>query len=148
MEKKFEKPSDRIREKETLDIFFEDKDCSFIQSDEFSKNDAKIISKELEVIGFCEVKTMFKNVEDTDYVRIGLRKICSSQEKSILKDTPFLFIWRFNNAIGSVWLQNVKGKVEWGGRKVPREGSYFDRELMLYINKDCLTIIELKKLGL
>tara|TARA_R110002153_G_scaffold218036_1_gene370517 strand:- start:7279 stop:7719 length:441 start_codon:yes stop_codon:yes gene_type:complete len=146
MEKKFEKPSDRIREKETLDIFFEDKDCSFIQSDEFSKNDAKIISKELEVIGFCEVKTMFKNVEDTDYVRIGLRKICSSQEKSILQDTPFLFIWRFNNAIGSVWLQNVKGKVEWGGRKVPREGSYFDRELMLYINKDCLTIIDAKKL--
>ena len=146
MEKKFEKPSDRIREKETLDIFFKDKDCSFIQSDEFSKNDAKIISKELEVIGFCEVKTMFKNVEDTDYVRIGLRKICSSQEKSILQDTPFLFIWRFNNAIGSVWLQNVKGKVEWGGRKVPREGSYFDRELMLYINKDCLTIIDAKKL--
>tara|TARA_R110002073_G_scaffold30649_10_gene95219 strand:- start:1940 stop:2380 length:441 start_codon:yes stop_codon:yes gene_type:complete len=146
MEKKFEKPSDRIREKETLDIFFEDKDCSFIQSDEFSKNDAKIISKELEVIGFCEVKTMFKNVEDTDYVRIGLRKICSSQEKFILQDTPFLFIWRFNNAIGSVWLQNVKGKVEWGGRKVPREGSYFDRELMLYINKDCLTIIDAKKL--
>jgi hypothetical protein len=148
MEKKFEKPSDRIREKETLDIFFKDKDCSFIQSDEFSKNDAKIISNELEVIGFCEVKTMFKNVEDTDYVRIGLRKICSSQEKSILQDTPFLFIWRFNNAIGSVWLQNVKGKVEWGGRKVPREGSYFDRELMLYIDKDCLTIIESKKLGL
>jgi len=146
MEKKFEKPSDRIREKETLDIFFKDKDCSFIQSDEFSKNDAKIISNELEVIGFCEVKTMFKNVEDTDYVRIGLRKICSSQEKSILQDTPFLFIWRFNNAIGSVWLQNVKGKVEWGGRKVPREGSYFDRELMLYIDKDCLTIIESKKL--
>ena len=146
MEKKFEKPSDRIREKETLDIFFEDKDCSFIQSDEFSKNDAKIISKELEVIGFCEVKTMFKNVEDTDYVRIGLRKICSSQEKSILQDTPFLFIWRFNNAIGSVWLQNVKGKVEWGGRKVPREGSYFDRELMLYIDKTCLTIIEAKEL--
>tara|TARA_R110000822_G_scaffold55781_2_gene141425 strand:- start:568 stop:1008 length:441 start_codon:yes stop_codon:yes gene_type:complete len=146
MEKKFEKPSDRIREKETLDIFFKDKDCSFIQSDEFSKNDAKIISKELEVIGFCEVKTMFKNVEDTDYVRIGLRKICSSQEKSILQDTPFLFIWRFNNAIGSVWLQNVKGKVEWGGRKVPREGSYFDRELMLYIDKTCLTIIEAKEL--
>lgn len=146
MEKKFEKPSDRIREKETLDIFFKDKDCSFIQSDEFSKSDAKIITKELEVIGFCEVKTMFKNVEDTDYVRIGLRKICSSQEKSILQNTPFLFIWRFNNAIGSVWLQNVKGKVEWGGRKVPREGSYFDRELMLYIDKDCLTIIESKKL--
>ena len=43
-------------------------------------------------------------------------------------------------------MQNVKGKVEWGGRKVPRKGSYFDRELMLYIDKTCLTIIEAKEL--
>jgi hypothetical protein len=146
VEKKFEKPSDREREKETLDIFFEDKDFSFIQSDEFSKDDAKLISYDLEVVGLCEVKTMFKNVEDTEFVRIGLRKICSSQEKSILQKLPFLFIWRFNNAIGSVWLEFVKGKVEWGGRKVPREGSYFDRELMLYIDKSCLKIINAKKL--
>lgn len=146
MEKKFEKPSDREREKETLDIFFEDKDFSFIQSDEFSKEDAKLISSDLDVIGLCEVKTMFKNVEDTEFVRIGLRKICSSQEKSILQKLPFLFIWRFNNAIGSLWLENVKGKVEWGGRKVPREGSYFDRELMLYIDKSCLKIINAKEL--
>jgi len=89
---------------------------------------------------------MFKNVEDTEFVRIGLRKICSSQEKSILQKLPFLFIWRFNNAIGSLWLENVKGKVEWGGRKVPREGSYFDRELMLYIDKSCLKIINAKEL--
>jgi len=146
VEKKFEKPSDREREKETLDIFFEDKDFSFIQSDEFSKEDAKLISSDLDVIGLCEVKTMFKNVEDTEFVRIGLRKICSSQEKSILQKLPFLFIWRFNNAIGSLWLENVKGKVEWGGRKVPREGSYFDRELMLYIDKSCLKIINAKEL--
>ena len=146
MEKKFETKNDRAREKETLEIFFKDKSHTFIQSESFSKNDAKIISSDLNVVGFCEVKTMLKNVEDTEYVRIGLRKVCASQEKSILEKQPFLFIWRFNNAIGSVWLEKVKGKVMWGGRKVPREGSYFDRELMFYIDKSCLTIINAKKL--
>ena len=146
MEKKFETKKDRAREKDTLEIFFKDKQFTFIQSEDFSKNDAKIISEDLNVVGFCEVKTMLKNLEDTDYVRIGLRKVCSSQEKSILEQQPFLFIWRFNNAIGSIWLENIKGKVMWGGRKIPRKGSYFDRELMLYIDKSCLKIINAKEL--
>lgn len=145
IEKIFEKQSDRDREKETLELFFADKDFSFIQCDELSKDDAKIINKDLLIVGFCEVKTMFKNIEDTNYVRIGLRKVCSSQEKSILKSKPFLFIWRFNNAIGSIWLENIKGNVRWGGRKTPRQGSLFDRELMLYIDKKNLTLLKNKK---
>ena len=147
IEKRFEKQSDREREKETLEIFFQDKEFTFIQSDELSKEDAKIINDDLLIIGYCEVKTMFKNLEDTEYVRIGLRKICSSQEKSILKGKPFLFIWRFNNAIGSIWLEQIKGTVRWGGRKNPRQGSLFDRELILYINKNNLKIINAKKLN-
>tara|TARA_R110002012_G_scaffold242396_1_gene416779 strand:- start:610 stop:1053 length:444 start_codon:yes stop_codon:yes gene_type:complete len=145
IEKRFEKQSDRDREKETLELFFENKDFTFIQCDELSKDDAKIINKDLLIVGFCEVKTMFKNIEDTSYVRIGLRKVCSSQEKSILKSKPFLFIWRFNNAIGSIWLENIKGNVRWGGRKTPRQGSLFDRELMLYIDKKNLTLLKNKK---
>lgn len=146
MEKRFETDKDKQREKETLELFFTDKRFTFIQSEDLSKNDAKIVSENLEVVGFCEVKTMFKNVEETEYVRISLRKICSSQEKSILEQQPFLLIWRFNNAIGSIWLENIKGNVMWGGRKVPRKGSYFDRELMLYIDKSNLKIIKAKEL--
>ena len=146
MSVKFEKKSDRDRETETLGIFFKDKEFSYIQGGEFDKEDAKIINEDLLVVGLCEVKTMFKNVEDTDFVRIGLRKIHSSQEKSVYKGLPFLLIWRFNNAIGSLWLQDLIGSVKWGGRKVPREGSTWDRELMIYIDKSKLKLIEATKL--
>ena len=81
MSVKFEQKSDRDRENETLSIFFKDKDFSYIQGGEFDKEDAKIINDNLLVVGLCEVKTMFKNVEDADFVRIGLRKIHSSQEE-------------------------------------------------------------------
>ena len=146
MSVKFEQKSDRDRENETLSIFFKDKDFSYIQGGEFDKEDAKIINDNLLVVGLCEVKTMFKDVEDADFVRIGLRKIHSSQEKSVYKNLPFLLLWRFNNAIGSLWLQDLAGSVKWGGRKVPREGSTWDRELMIYIDKSKLKLIEATKL--
>lgn len=141
-EKKFEKESDRKREAETLRILLEGKPLIFNQDEELSTSDAEILNeKSLDVVAICEVKTMFKDIGDTDFVRISLRKIYNCQNKSIKKGLPFLLVWRFNNGIGHIWLKNLKGSVSWGGRKNPREGSVWDRELMIYVQQSNLTLI-------
>ena len=143
-EPKFEKESDRLREEETLRLLLEGKDLTFNQLGKFAPVDAEIVdNRTLEVVSLCEIKTMSLNMSEIFKVRTSVRKIQHCQKESLEKGLPLCIAWRFNDGIGYIWMKEItKATVEWGGMKNPRPGSIWDRELMLYIDIELLTIIK------
>ncbi len=143
-EPRFEKNSDRVREKETLRILLEGKDLTYKQLDKFAPVDAEIIdNKTMEIVSLCEIKTMSLNMCDIKRVRTSVRKIQHCQKEALYRELPLCIAWRFLDGIGYTWMRGIKkATVEWGGMKIPRPGSIWDRELLFYIDIDDLTIIK------
>jgi len=57
-EPRFEKSSDRVREKETLRILLEGKDLTYKQLDNFAPVDAEIIdNKTMEIVSHKEIRS-------------------------------------------------------------------------------------------
>ena len=143
-EPQYEKPSDRVREEDTLRILLEGKDLNFVQLDTYAPVDAEIIdNKTMKVVSLCEIKTMSLNMADIKRVRTSVRKIHHCQKEALYRDLPLCIAWRFLDGVGFIWMRKItKATVEWGGMKNPRPGSIWDRELLFYIDINKLTIIK------
>lgn len=143
-EPQYEKPSDRVREEDTLRILLDGKDLNFVQLGKYAPVDAEIVdNKTMKVVSLCEIKTMSLNMSDIKRVRTSVRKIHHCQKEALHRDLPLCIAWRFLDGIGFIWMRKItKATVEWGGMKNPRPGSIWDRELLFYIDINKLTIIK------
>ncbi len=145
-EPRFEKNSDRKREKETLDILVKDKDLTFNMLEKFAPVDAEIIDiKTKKILSLCEIKSYYKYLKDVVTVKTSVRKIYHCQRDALYRTLPLCLAWRLRDAVAYIWMTDIsEAKVKWGGMPKPRPGSIWDRELLFYININLLTIIKLK----
>ena len=72
-EPRFEKDSDRKREKETLEILVKDKELTFNMLEKFAPVDAEIIDiKTKKILSLCEIKSYYKYLKDINLYAIHL----------------------------------------------------------------------------
>jgi hypothetical protein len=140
---KFENPSNRNRQTEALKLFCKEFELTFVENKDFAYLDATL-RKDTKFIGQAEVKGVHSNYEDKDFVVISMRKLVDCQKEQIKNKKPVAIIWAFNDCIAYERLENLSGEFYFGGRK-KRKGSTHDIELIVKIDKQKLTKIEVNK---
>ena len=140
---KFENPLNRSRQTQALQIFCKEFELTFIENKDFAFLDATL-RKDTKFIGQAEVKGVHSNYEDKDFVVVSMRKLVDCQKEQIKNKKPVAIIWAFDDCIAYERLENLSGEFYFGGRK-KRKGSTHDIELMVKIDKNLLTKIEVNK---
>ena len=143
MTRKFESDEDRVRERETLTLLTKEKLLQFKLMDTFCAFDAKLY-KDNKLLSIAEVKTYKSDFEQANlHVILSLKKMANIQDYCKKWKIPCCFIYRFNDRIGYYFLHEIKNaKCEYGGRNEIRNGSTYDRELLIKVPKKSLKFLE------
>ena len=132
MSKTFETQDDRNFQKKAVDLLIKDKATfwaddqgTHAQVDYVVKDGDKIIAA-VEIKGVRKVKSVYDNHSPV----VGLRKLVDLQKFARIKRIPnAILVWAYEDGIKYTTLNNLKGKIYYGGRP-PRPGSTNDQELM------------------
>lgn len=127
---RFESEQDIHREQKAITKFTELFHGSFKKLDD-NDIDFKIFDSEGNHIAYAEVKGRMKTIQDAFPLPVAARKLVKLADKRL---NPVM-IWACLDGIVYCKVKNIKGIIQWGGRK-PRPGSYNDEELMVYLDKN------------
>ena len=127
---RFESEQDIHREQKAITKFIELFHGSFKKLDD-NDIDFKIFDSEGNLIAYAEVKGRMKTIQDAFPLPVAARKLVKLADKRL---NPVM-IWACLDGIVYCKVKNIKGNIQWGGRK-PRPGSYNDEELMVYLDKN------------
>lgn len=127
---RFESEQDIHREQKAITKFIELFHGSFKKLDD-NDIDFKIFDSEGNHIAYAEVKGRMKTIQDAFPLPVAARKLVKLADKRL---NPVM-IWACLDGIVYCKVKNIKGIIQWGGRK-PRPGSYNDEELMVYLDKN------------
>jgi hypothetical protein len=127
---RFESEQDIHREQKAITKFIELFHGSFKKLDD-NDIDFKIFDSEGNHIAYAEVKGRMKTIQDAFPLPVAARKLVKLADKRL---NPVM-IWACLDGIVYCKVKNIKGNIQWGGRK-PRPGSYNDEELMVYLDKN------------
>ena len=140
---KFENIENRSRQTQALQIFCKEFELTFVENKDFAFLDATL-RKDTKFIGQAEVKGVYSNYDDKDFVVVSMRKMVDCQKEQIKNKKPVAIIWAFDDCIAYAKLKDLSGEFYFGGRK-KRKGSTHDIELMVKIDKQKLIKIENNK---
>ena len=124
----FEVQSDRERELKAISHFCSLFDYEFKKLDQFNI-DFEITENKIPII-YAEVKGRNYNIFEGNNFAVAIKKI----NKLAQHKNPVL-VWACYDGIVFGQLKNLEGIVKWGGRKIKREKSITDQELMAYYPK-------------
>jgi hypothetical protein len=127
---RFESEQDIHREQKAITKFIELFHGSFKKLDD-NDIDFKVFDSEGNHIAYAEVKGRMKTIQDAFPLPVAARKLVKLADKRL---NPVM-IWACLDGIVYCKVKNIKGNIQWGGRK-PRPGSYNDEELMVYLDKN------------
>lgn len=142
IETRFETTQDRTREMDTLDTLCKSKGLDFEMTNELNPVDA-VLFKGDTVVAYAEVKTYKQTfARAKEYIFISIRKLASLQQVSLSNNIPSCMVYRFNDCIGYYFISEIDGAAcGWDGRS-KRDGSVYDKELVVHVPKTLLKIIK------
>lgn len=140
-ERRFETNDDRTREALTLLRLADHAGLTVELMQELSPVDAKLY-RNGKVVAYAEVKTYKQTFEKAKtYIFVAVKKLAKLQEVSVANRVPVYMVYRFNDCIGYYAISQIDGaRCGWDGRN-PREGSMYDKELVVYIPKSMMKLI-------
>ena len=127
---RFESEQDIHREQKAITKFIELFHGSSKKLDD-NDIDFKIFDSDGNHIAYAEVKGRMKTIQNAFPLPVAARKLVKLADKRL---NPVM-IWACLDGIVYCKVKNIKGIIQWGGRK-PRPGSYNDEELMVYLDKN------------
>ena len=132
MSKTFETKRDVDFQLKAIQLLIKDRDGLGIQDQGPHAAVDYIVHRDGEDIAAVEIKGVrkVKSVFDDHEPVVGLRKLVDLQAFARQRQIPnAILVWAYEDGIKYTTLNNLKGKVYYGGRK-PRPGSTNDQELM------------------
>ena len=143
IESRFESQEDREREKDTLSILCGERGLRFELLNELNPVDVALYDKDDKVVAYAEVKTYQQCfAKAKPHIFISIRKLVSLQKVSRDNEVPSCMVYRFEDCIGYYFISEIEGATcGWDGREA-REGSVYDRELVVHIPKTLLKTIK------
>lgn len=138
----FETQQDRARENETLALLCKEKGLTYKLNDRYNVVDAGLY-KDDKLVAIAEVKTTHKIAyhDAKQAVYIALKKIYGLQKRSVEQRVPCCIVFRFKDCIGYFFLHELYDAVCGYTKRGRREGSLYDRELIILIRKEQFKII-------
>lgn len=127
--KTFETEQDLSREKKAIETFVKVFGGAYKKLDP-QDIDFKVFDKDAKLIAYAEVKGRLKSMKSAYPLPVSLNKLT----KLINKRLNPVLIWACDDGIIYGKAHSLVGEVRFGGR-VPREGSEYDAEMMVYYEK-------------
>lgn len=126
----FETEEDLRREMRAMKLFVSIFGGSFKKLDPLDI-DYKVFDEEGKLIAYAEVKGRIRTMHDAYPLPISARKII----KLIDKRVQPVIIWACEDGIIYGRADKLVGTIRFSGRREPREGAYYDTEMMVYFDK-------------
>ena len=134
MRVRFERAEDILREEKAVSLFVGDRQDLVYKGLGPHDVDFSIHKKgESKATAYVEIKGVKKveSVYDSHTPVVAIKKLVTLQKLVNEKECEHVYIaWAYNDGIKYAKIQDLKGKLVWGGQKSRRHGSYYDHELM------------------
>lgn len=145
MRVRFERAEDILREEKAVDLFLRGREDLGYKGLGPHDVDFRIYRKlePNETVAFIEVKGVKKvdSVHDRHTPVVAIKKLVTLQKMINERDCENVYIaWAYSDGIKYARVQDLKGKLTWGGQKTRRHGSYYDHELMFIATETQFTI--------
>jgi hypothetical protein len=135
---KFETAKDRYRQEKACELFCKTFGLISVDRGEYASVDYDLKNHNGIYVGSLEVKGCpNRNIDDSFTCQVAIRKLVDLQNHQKYMKKPVAICWAFEDGIVYERLENLQGTFSIGGR-TPRQGGYFDVEIM--------SKIEIKKL--